>query len=60
MKKQPDGITYRKANDRMEIVRYRNWTKSYAPHTHTSHLTLGYVEEGIIRLAVNDESRICG
>ena len=59
MEKQSEGITYRKANDRMEIVRYRNWTKSYAPHTHTSHLTLGYVEEGKIRLIVNDQSRIC-
>ena len=59
MEKRPDGITYRKANDRMEIVRYRNWTKSYAPHTHTAHLTLGYVEEGQIRLVVNDENRIC-
>ena len=29
MEKQSEGITYRKANDRMEIVRYRNWTKSY-------------------------------
>ena len=59
MEHQTEGITYRKANNRMEIVRYRNWSKSYAPHTHTSHLTLGYVEEGKIRLVVNDESRIC-
>ena len=59
MEKLPGGITYRKANDRIEIVRYRNWTKSYAPHTHTSHLTLGYVEEGKIRLTVNDDNRIC-
>ena len=59
MEKNPDGITYRKANDRIEIVRYRNWTKSYAPHTHTSHLTLGYMEEGKIRIVVNNESRIC-
>ena len=59
MDHQTEAIAYRKANERMEIVRYRNWTKSYAPHTHASHLTLGYVEEGMIRLTVNGESRTC-
>ena len=59
MDHQADSISYRKANKQMEIVRYRNWTKSYAPHTHTAHLTLGYVEDGKIRLTANGESRIC-
>ena len=60
MENQANGITYSKANDRIEIVRYRNWTKSYAPHTHTAHLTLGFVEEGRIRLVMNGTELLCG
>ena len=60
MEKRAEEITYSKANDRIEIVRYRNWTKAYAPHTHTSHLTLGFVEEGRIRLVINGSELLCG
>ena len=60
MENQTEAITYSKANDRIEIVHYRNWKKTYAPHTHTSHLTLGFVEEGRIRLVMNDTELLCG
>jgi AraC-like DNA-binding protein len=39
-------------------VHYKNWTKTYPPHTHAEHLTLGIVEEGRVCIVMNDESRI--
>ena len=35
-------ISYSKKNDRIECVRYKDWRKSYPPHTHTGHMTVGY------------------
>ena len=46
-------ISYSKKNENIECVRYKDWSKSYAPHTHTGHLTVGYVEEGSICLVMN-------
>ncbi|MBR5411825.1 MAG: helix-turn-helix domain-containing protein [Fibrobacter sp.] len=46
-------ISYSKKNDNVECVRYKDWSKSYPPHTHTGHLTVGYVEEGSICLMIN-------
>ena len=46
-------ISYSKKNENIECVRYKDWSKSYSPHTHTGHLTVGYVEEGSICLVIN-------
>ena len=46
-------ISYSKKNENIECVRYKDWSKSYPPHTHTGHLTVGYVEEGAICLVIN-------
>ena len=46
-------ISYSKKNENIECVRYKDWSKSYPPHTHTGHLTVGYVEDGSICLVMN-------
>ena len=46
-------ISYSKKNENIECVRYKDWSKSYPPHTHTGHLTVGYVEEGSICPVIN-------
>ncbi len=51
-------ISYRKKNDDIECVHYKNWTKSYPPHTHAEHLTLGIVEEGKVCIVMEGESKI--
>ena len=51
-------ISYSKKNDWIECVRYKDWQKSYPPHTHTGHLTVGYVEEGSICLVMNGVAEI--
>ena len=53
-------ISYRKKNDDIECVHYKNWTKAYPPHTHAEHLTLGIVEEGNVCIVMNGESKIYG
>jgi len=53
-------ISYRKKNDDIECVHYKNWTKAYPPHTHAEHLTLGIVEEGSVCIVMNGESKIYG
>ena len=51
-------ISYRKKNDDIECVHYKNWTKAYPPHTHAEHLTLGIVEDGKVCIVMDGESRI--
>ena len=51
-------ISYSKKNDKIECVRYKDWSKSYPPHTHTGHLTVGYIEEGAVCLVMNGEPSI--
>ena len=51
-------ISYCKKNDKIECVRYKDWTKSYPPHTHTGHLSVGYVEEGSVCIVMNGEPAI--
>ena len=51
-------ISYSKKNDNVECVRYKDWSKSYPPHTHTGHLTIGYIEEGSICLVMNGVAEI--
>jgi AraC-like DNA-binding protein len=51
-------ISYSKKNDRIECVRYKDWRKTYPPHTHTGHLTVGYIEEGSICLVLNGVAEI--
>ena len=51
-------ISYSKKNDQIECVRYKDWQKSYPPHTHTDHLTVGYIEEGSVCLVMNGVAEI--
>ena len=51
-------ISYSKKNENIECVRYKDWSKSYPPHTHTGHLTVGYVEDGSICLVMNGVAEI--
>ena len=51
-------ISYRKKNDDIECVHYKNWTKTYPPHTHAEHLTLGIVEEGEVCIVMEGASKI--
>ena len=51
-------ISYSKKNENIECVRYKDWSKSYPPHTHTGHLTVGYVEDGTICLVMNGVAEI--
>ena len=51
-------ISYRKKNDDIECVHYKNWTKAYPPHTHAEHLSLGIVEEGKVCIVMNGISKV--
>lgn len=51
-------ISYRKKNDDIECVHYKNWTKAYPPHTHAEHLTLGIVEDGKVCIVMEGASKI--
>lgn len=51
-------ISYSKKNDQIECVRYKDWRKSYPPHTHTDHLMVGYIEEGSVCIVLNGEPSI--
>lgn len=51
-------ITYSKKNEEIECVRYKNSRKSYPPHTHSNHLTIGYIEEGQVCITIDGESCI--
>lgn len=53
-------ISYSKKNDRIECVRYKGWRKSYPPHTHTGHMTVGYIEDGRVCIVLNGEAKIYG
>ena len=53
-------ISYSKKNERIECVRYMDWRKSYPPHTHTAHMTVGYIEEGRVCMVLNGEAKIYG
>ena len=51
-------ISYRKKNEDIECVHYKNWTKAYPPHTHAEHLTLGIVESGKVCIVMNGTSKV--
>ena len=53
-------ISYSKKNERIECVRYKDWRKSYPPHTHTGHMTVGYIEDGRVCMVLNGEAKIYG
>ena len=51
-------VSYSKKNNEIECVRYKRSQKSYLPHTHANHLTVGYVEEGQVCITIDGESCI--
>ena len=53
-------ISYSKKNDRIECVRYKDWRKSYLPHTHVRHMTVGYIEKGHVCIVLNGFAEIYG
>ena len=53
-------ISYSKKNDRIECVRYKDWRKSYLPHTHVRHMTVGYIEKGHVCIVLNGIAEIYG
>ncbi len=52
-------ISYSRKNDEIECVRYKDSRKTYLPHTHADHLTVGYVEDGRVCIVIDGESSIC-
>lgn len=50
-------ISYGRQNDKIECIRYKNWSKTYPPHTHTSHLTVWYIGEGKLCLTLNGKQK---
>ncbi len=53
-----NDVTYNKKNDELECVRYVRSRRSYQPHTHPNHLTIGYIEEGEVCITIDGESCI--
>ena len=53
-------ISYSKKNDRIECVRYKDWRKSYLPHTHVRHMTVDYIEKGHVCIVLNGIAEIYG
>ncbi len=51
-------VTYSKKNDEIECVRYEKSLKTYLPHTHSNHLTVGYIEEGQVYITIDGEGGI--
>ncbi len=49
-------VTYSKKNDEIECIRYERSRKTYLPHTHPNHLTIGYIEEGQVLITIDGES----
>lgn len=54
-----NDITYSKKNEEIECVHYNNSTRSYKPHTHAGHLTVGYVESGTVCIVIGQDNLIC-
>lgn len=50
---QETEITYKQKNDEIECVIYRNSVKSFAPHTHSNHLMIGYIEKGQVCIIID-------
>ncbi len=51
-------VTYSRNNDEIECVRYERSKKTYLPHTHPNHLTIGYIEDGCVCITIDGESGI--
>ena len=49
---QNNTIYYQSSKD-IACICYQNATQSYPTHTHTAHITLGYITEGTVRIVKN-------
>lgn len=47
------SITYYRKNKDIECIYYQNSTQSYPVHTHSNHITLGYLMDGEVRVMYN-------
>lgn len=52
------NIMYHQSNH-MEWIYYQDIAKYYPVHTHASHITVGYVLDGIIRIVRDSEEFLC-
>lgn len=50
-------ILYSQINEHIECIYYRNATLSYPLHTHTGHVTLGYILEGKVGIVCGGEKK---
>lgn len=46
-------IVYKKSNQEIECIYYKNCKRTYSEHTHTMHIMLGTVEDGTICVVQN-------
>lgn len=53
-------VTYSRKNDDIVCVRYEKTRRTYLPHTHSNHLTIGYIEEGHVCISIDGESCVYG
>lgn len=50
-------ILYSQINEHIECIYYRNATLSYPLHTHTGHVTFGYILEGKVGIVCGGEKK---
>lgn len=50
-------ILYSQINEHIECIYYRNATLSYPLHTHTGHVTFGYILEGKVFIVCGGEKK---
>lgn len=50
-------ILYSQKNEHIECIYYRNATLSYPLHTHTGHVTFGYILEGKVGIVCGGEKK---
>ena len=49
------NILYYQKNSMIECIYYENATSSYPMHTHTNHITMGYVTKGAVCVTYHDK-----
>lgn len=51
------NVTYYRKNSRIVFVSYQDSVQSYPMHTHTGHVVLGYITEGMVRVVCSGYAR---
>lgn len=50
-----NDITYFQADSNLEYIYYHNTAQSYPMHTHASHVTMGYILTGAVRMLLGNQ-----